>query len=277
MLTSSATPCEIYKLDKARSLLTSTKLEVRCNGMCIIRAVQGAPLTPWRVCSARRQNGSLVVGLLSAVVSVGDGRARSVSGLSWASGLDRLCCSHDLKALDVRLLKDVCSSSCQCVSKLAVVLREVLLRSSVGGVAYGNSKVMKRPSFPSSFLFPSSRCRPLECVDFLLDGFTPDCGCSSFILATGFSFRHQRLISFRFSEEATFEDLERLCFVSRIASLLGGLVGVGCTSQQQEHVVFMVVFASLLFCSYESRRDPRELATPATTWEFPASEVVALL
>lgn len=78
-----------------------------------------------------------------------------------------------MKALNVRLLKGVCSSSCRCVSKLAVVLCEVLLRSGVGGVVYGDSKAMKRPSFQSSLLFPSSCCRPLERVDLLLDGFTP--------------------------------------------------------------------------------------------------------
>lgn len=37
------------------------------------------------------------------------------------------------------------------------------------------------------------------------------CICSSFILATGCCFKRQELTSTRFSEEATFEGLERLC------------------------------------------------------------------
>ncbi|KAH0943095.1 hypothetical protein HID58_002732, partial [Brassica napus] len=167
------------------------------------RAVQGAPLTPWRVCGARRRNGSLVVGLLSVVVSVGDGRARS------ASGLGRLCFSHDLKALEVRLLEGVCSSSCRCVSKLAVVL----LDADHWSVSTSSLMVSLLIVVVQALSLPQA----------------------------------QRLTSTRFSEEATFEVLELLCFVSRAASFLGGLVGRGFTSQRHEHVVFVVVLLLFVF------------------------------
>uniref|UniRef100_M4DPC6 Uncharacterized protein n=1 Tax=Brassica campestris TaxID=3711 RepID=M4DPC6_BRACM len=146
------------------------------------RAVQGAPLT-W----------SLAVGFFCSLRS---------------SGIYSTC---DLRASEVRLLEGVCSSCCRRVSKHAVVLREVLLRSGVGGVVHGISKAMLRPSSQSSSLFPSIRCRQAERVDLLLLGLTPVCVCSSFILATGCCFRRQELTSTRFSEEATFEGLERLC------------------------------------------------------------------
>lgn len=133
------------------------------------------------------------------------------SVLSWASRSGGICSTCDLRALEVRLLEDVCSSCCRRVSEHAVVLREVLLLSGVGGVVHGVSKAMLRPSFQSSSFFLSIRCRQAERVDLLMLGLTPVCICSSFILATGCCFKRQELTSTRFSEEATFEGLERLC------------------------------------------------------------------
>nr|VDC95468.1 unnamed protein product [Brassica oleracea] len=133
------------------------------------------------------------------------------SVLSWASRSGGICSTCDLRASEVCLLEGVCSSCCWHVSEHAVVLREVLLRSGVGGVVHGISKAMLRPSSQSSSLFPSIRCRQAERVDLLLLGLTPACVCSSFILATGCYFRRQELTSTRFSEEATFEGLEHLC------------------------------------------------------------------
>uniref|UniRef100_A0A0D3BY56 Transmembrane protein n=1 Tax=Brassica oleracea var. oleracea TaxID=109376 RepID=A0A0D3BY56_BRAOL len=129
------------------------------------------------------------------------------SVLSWASRSGGICSTCDLRASEVRLLEGVCSSCCRRVSEHAVVLREVLLRSGVGGVVHGISKAMLRPSSQSSSLFPSIRCRQAERVDLLLLGLTPACVCSSFILATRCCFRRQELTFTRFSEEATFEGL----------------------------------------------------------------------
>ncbi|KAF3502611.1 hypothetical protein F2Q69_00043860 [Brassica cretica] len=173
------------------------------------RAVQGAPLTPWRAVGVSPSVSSAVFGLSWSR------RAMVVwcrfSVLSWASRSGGICSTCDLRASEVRLLEGVCSSCCRRVSEHAVVLREVLLRSGVGGVVHGVSKAMLRPSSQSSSLFPSIRCRQAERVDLLLLGLTPACVCSSFILATGCCFRRQELTFTRFSEEATFEGLERLC------------------------------------------------------------------
>ncbi|KAG2329689.1 hypothetical protein Bca52824_000869 [Brassica carinata] len=70
----------------------------------------------------------------------------------------------DLRALEVRLLRGACSSCFWHVSEHVVVLCEAQLWSGVGGVVYGSSKVMLRPSSQSSFLFPSSWCRQPKSV-----------------------------------------------------------------------------------------------------------------
>ncbi|KAL0789309.1 hypothetical protein Bca101_005555 [Brassica carinata] len=103
------------------------------------------------------------------------------SVLSWASRSGGICSTCDLRDSEVRLLEGVCSSCCWRVSEHAVVLREVLLRSGVGGVVHGISKAMLRPSSQSSSLFPSIRCRQAERVDLLLLGLTPACASRTYL------------------------------------------------------------------------------------------------
>ncbi|KAG2304192.1 hypothetical protein Bca52824_032843 [Brassica carinata] len=139
-------------------------------------------------------------------LSLGELVARG-GGLESRRRSGEICSTCDLRALEIHLLEGFCSSCCRRVSEHVVILREVLLRSGVGGVVHGVSKAMLRPSSQSSSLFPVSTS---EHVDLLLLGLTPPCVCC-FILATGCCFRRQELTSTRFSEEATFEGLGCLC------------------------------------------------------------------
>ncbi|KAG2262105.1 hypothetical protein Bca52824_069184 [Brassica carinata] len=109
------------------------------------RALQEAPYASWRGSSAWRRFGdsstdsSAVFGLS---VVLGEGRAVAVLCSLMGVQVRQIPTTLDLRALEIRLLEGVCSSCCRRVSEHVVVFREVLLRSGVGGVVYGDSKAM---------------------------------------------------------------------------------------------------------------------------------------
>ncbi|CAG7902967.1 unnamed protein product [Brassica rapa] len=87
------------------------------------RAVQGAPLTPWRASSAWRRVG-VSPSVSSAVFGLSWSRRAMVvwcrfSVFSWASRSGGICSTCDLRASEVRLLEGVCSSCVEARGGLA--------------------------------------------------------------------------------------------------------------------------------------------------------------
>ncbi|KAF2542137.1 hypothetical protein F2Q68_00029428 [Brassica cretica] len=122
----------------------------------------------------------------------------------------------DLRALKIRLLECVCSSCCRRVSEHAVVFREVLIRSGVGGVVYGGSKAKLWSSSQFFVLFPSAS--------------------GGFLLSLSGSRRGGR------------RGLRESLFVRGASSFLCGSVGGGSISQRCGHCCVRGGVASLMFC-----------------------------